>query len=112
MSLLLMTQIRNANACMEEIMPDAALPMSIRSDADQGCSNTVGVDDRLGKGAGSFLRQIVSNTAFDDPVRVFTGEFFGVSAGVRVRCSIGIAFERDRRHRDHRTLGKPLLQIV
>ena len=31
---------------------------------------TVDLDDRLGEGVRSFLRQIVPDTAFDDPVRI------------------------------------------
>jgi len=45
-------------------------------------------------------------------VLVFAGEFLRVRTGPRVRCAIGIAFERDGRDADHRELRKPPFQIV
>ena len=52
------------------------------------------------------------DTTLDDPVRIFAGEFPGIGCGVRMRCSIGITFKGDRGHRDDRSFGKPLFQIV
>src|SRR5215467_11404489 len=65
------------------------------------------VDDGLSKGLRSFLRQVVPDAAIDGPVRVFARELLGVGARVRVGRTIGVAFEGDGRHRDHRALGKP-----
>src|SRR5215213_1438964 len=75
-------------------------------------SETVGINDSFGKGAGGFLRQIVPNTACDRPVCIFSGELLSIGTRVRVRRAIGIAFKRDGRHRDDRSLRKPPLQIV
>ena len=79
-----------------------------------GCRREVSVDidDRLGKGLGSFLRQIVPDAARDDPVRISAREFPGIGTGVRVWCAIGIAFKRNRGHGDVWTCGEPLFQIV
>jgi hypothetical protein len=41
----------------------------------------VGVDDGLGEGLRSFLREVVADAAFDDPEGIFAGEFFAI-AGV------------------------------
>ena len=54
----------------------------------------------------------MADAAGDEPMFIFPGEFFGVSAGVRVRGAIGITLEGDGRHRDDRECGKPLLQLV
>ena len=59
------------------------------------------LSDRVGESLGSFLRQVVPDAARNGPVRVAAGEFAGVGAGVGVRRAIGIALERDRRHRNH-----------
>src|SRR5215212_6088864 len=73
---------------------------------------TVDFDDSFGKGLRGFLRQIVPNTARDDPVPIFAREFLGIGPGVRVGCSIGITFKGNGGHGDDRTFGKPLFQIV
>ena len=46
------------------------------------------------------------------PVLVFARELLGVGAGLRMRRAVGIALERDGRHRDDRAFGEPLFQIV
>ena len=76
------------------------------------CSNLGGLDGRFGKGLWRFLRQIMPDAAFDDPVRIFAGEFLGIGAGIGVRCTVGIAFKGDGGHSDDRHFGKPLFQIV
>src|SRR5215207_4048393 len=73
---------------------------------------TVDFDDSFGKGLRGFLRQIVPNTARDDPVPIFAREFLGIGPGVRVGCTIGIAFEGNGGHTNERAFGKPLFQIV
>src|ERR671921_1915926 len=73
---------------------------------------TVDSHDSFGKGLRGFLRQIVPNTARDDPVPIFAREFLGIGPGVRVGCSIGITFKGNGGHGDDRTFGKPLFQIV
>jgi hypothetical protein len=66
----------------------------------------VDVDDSFGKRLGRFLRQIVTDAALDDPVRIFAGEFHGVGTALRVWRTIGIAFKRNRGHGDHRAFGQ------
>ena len=82
----------------------------------EGCHSArlirVNFRHRVGEGLGSFLRQVVADAARDGPVRVSTREFVGVSTGVGVWRAIGIALQRDRWNRDHRTCGKLVLQIV
>ena len=56
---------------------------------DEPRSLPIDVDDGLGKGLGSFLRQVVPNAAGDDPVLVLAGKFLGVGAGVPVRRPAG-----------------------
>src|SRR5580700_10499158 len=58
------------------------------------------VDDRFGKGARGFLRQIVPDAARDGPVRIFAGELLGVGAGLRMRRAVGVAFHGDGGHGD------------
>ena len=72
----------------------------------------VDVNDGLGKGLWSFLGQIVTDAAGDSPVLIFAREFLGVSARIRMRCTIGVAFHGDRGDGDDRNFGKPLFQIV
>ena len=50
------------------------------------------INDGLGKGFRSFLGQIVPDASRDIPVRILAREFLGVSAGIRMRCAISIAF--------------------
>src|SRR5690348_4156321 len=39
-------------------------------------------------------------------------EFPGIGTGLRVRCPIGIAFQRHRGYADGRTFGEPAFQLV
>src|SRR2546423_12449398 len=73
---------------------------------------SVDIDDSLGKGLRSFLRQIVPDAARDDPVRISAREFPGIGTGVRVWCTIGIAFKSNSGHGDVRTFSEPLFQLV
>src|SRR5271168_1374729 len=75
-------------------------------------SITVNVDDSLGEGLRSFLRQIVPDATLYDPVRVFAREFTGIGTAVRVRCTVGITFKGDGRHGDDRACGKPFFEVV
>ena len=52
------------------------------------------------------------DAARDDPVRISAREFPGIGTGVRVWCTIGIAFKRNRGHGDVGTFGEPLFQLV
>ena len=70
------------------------------------------VDDGLGKLLRRFLREIVADAAFDDPVRIDAREFLGVGAGIRMWCAIGITLKGNGGHGDDRAFGKPLFQIV
>lgn len=73
---------------------------------------TIDVHHRLGKCFRSFLGKIVTNAAFDEPVRIFTREFTSVGASVGVWCTIGVSFHGNCWHSDDRRFGKPLFQIV
>ena len=48
----------------------------------------------------------------DESVSVFARELPGIRRRFRMRCAVRIAFHGDRRHADHRRLGKPLLERV
>ena len=72
----------------------------------------VGVDDGLGEFLGCFLGQVLPDAALDHTVRVFTREFLGVGAGVRVRSAVGVALEGDGGHGDGRKGGEPPLRTV
>src|SRR6266498_186028 len=72
----------------------------------------VDLDDRVGERFWGFLRKVVPDAALDGPVRIRRGEFPGIGTRVRMWGAIGVAFEGDRRHGDHRPFGEPLLQIV
>ena len=52
------------------------------------------------------------DSAADGPVRIFAGKLLGIGSWVRMRRAVGVAFESDGGHRDDRTFGKPLFQIV
>jgi hypothetical protein len=54
----------------------------------------------------------MADAAPDEPVRIPAREFFGIGLGLGMRCAIGIAFKRDRRHADDRRLGETLFEIV
>ena len=96
----LLTQIGHARAALW--LDGLGLTLSIAVD----------FDDCLGKGLGGFLRQIVSNAAFDGPVGIFAREFLGVGARLRMWCTIGVTFEGDGGDADGRTCGKLPFQIV
>src|SRR6187402_416361 len=66
----------------------------------------------VGEGLRSFLRKIVTDAAFDDPMLVWPGEFPGICAGVRMRRTIGITFESDGGNSNDRTFGQTLFQRV
>jgi hypothetical protein len=53
------------------------------------------VYDGCCKGLRRFLRQIVTNTTADDPMRILAKEFLGIGTGVRVWRAIGIPFKSD-----------------
>src|SRR5271169_2656459 len=70
------------------------------------------IDDGLGEGLRRLLRQIVPDAACDEPVLVSPGEFLRIRTGLRMRCTVGIAFEGDGGDADGGTRGKPFLQVV
>ncbi len=73
----------------------------------------VDVDDSLGEGLWGFLREVVSDAAFDDAECIFAGEFFAIAAVVVcVWCAVSIALKHDCGHRDNRTLKEPLFKVV
>src|SRR3979490_2157270 len=69
-------------------------------------------DDCFGKSLRGFLGQIVPDAALDEPVRIFAREFLGIGTGIRVWCTIGIAFKGNGGPGNDRAFGKPLFQIV
>ena len=73
-------------------------------------SVTIDVYDSLGEGLWSFLRQIVPMPPLI--IRCICPRIFRVSAGVWMRRAIRITFERNGWHSDHRSIRKPLFQIV
>src|SRR5205085_8174507 len=75
-------------------------------------SETVNLDNGLGKRLRGFLRQIVPDAARDDPVRIFAREFLSVGAGVRVWRAVGIALQGDGGRGNHRGCGEPLFKLV
>ena len=75
-------------------------------------SITVDIEHGFGKGLRRFLRQIVPDAAPDRPVRILTREFLRVRTWVRARRTVGITLKCNRRHVDHRKLGKLLFQII
>ena len=52
------------------------------------------------------------NASRDIPVRILASEFLGVSARIRMRCAIGIAFHGDGGYGDDWSFGKALFEIV
>src|ERR1700761_6209994 len=70
------------------------------------------IDDGLDEGLRSLLGQIGSDSALDDPMRVFTGEFPGISTRFRMWSTVSVAFHGDGRDRDLRALRKPPFQVV
>lgn len=75
-------------------------------------SQSIGIDDRLREGLRRFLRQIVADAAFDGPVRILAGELVTIGCGLRVRRAIGLTFQSERRHADHRRRCQTFLQIT
>ena len=72
----------------------------------------VDINDGLCKGFRSFLGQIVPDASRDIPVRILAREFVGVSARIRMRCAISIAFHGDGGYGDDWSIGKALFQTV
>src|SRR5262249_52810188 len=70
------------------------------------------VDDGFRKGLGRFLGQVVPDAAGDQPMRILAGELAAVVGRFGMRRAVGVALERNGRHRDRRTDGKPLFQVV
>src|SRR6266566_1273902 len=91
-------------------VPDLSNVSVKRQDVDE--KSRVDIDDSLGEGLRCFLRQIVPDTARDDPMLIFAREFAGIDTGVRVWCPISIAFQRHGGHGDGRSLGESLFQLV
>ena len=58
------------------------------------------------------MGRIVSDAAFENPVRIFAREFLRVGTGVRMRRAVGVAFQGDRRHVDGWTFRETIFQIV
>src|SRR5205823_13881140 len=75
-------------------------------------SEAVDVDDRLRKGLGRLLRQIVPDAARDGPMRILAREFLSIGAAVWMWRTIGITLEGNGGHADDRTSGQLLFQIV
>src|SRR4051794_34956693 len=71
----------------------------------------VNVYDRVCEGLRRLLRQVVSDTAADETVRVFPGKFLCVGAAVRMRRSVGVTFKCYRRNRNERDCGKAFFQV-
>ena len=69
-------------------------------------------DDRCRKGLRGFLRQVVTDAAIQQPVRVLAGELLSIQTGIRVWRTVGVAFKRDGGHGDRRTRRKLLFRIV
>ena len=69
---------------------------------------SVDVNDRLGEGLRSFLRQIVPYAAGDEAVLVFAREPVPIRSAGRVDCTVGVALHGDRGHGDGRKCGQPL----
>src|SRR5471032_2235210 len=87
-------------------IPKSAGPPKLRR------SITVYVDDSLGKGLRSLLRQVVADAAADEAVLILARELIAIRRAGRVNCAVGIAFHGDSRHGDGPKRGQPLFQIV
>jgi hypothetical protein len=48
----------------------------------------------FGESTGRFLRQIVPDTAFDKPVRIFARKFLGIGTGLRVWRTLSFSMSR------------------
>jgi hypothetical protein len=75
-------------------------------------SKAIDINDGLSECLRGFLGQIVTNSATDEPVLIFTREFLGVRAGVGVWRAVGSALKSDGGHADGRSAGNALVQIV
>ena len=62
----------------------------------------VHVPDGLHESLGSFLRQVVADSAAERAVRVLAGEFGRIDAWIDMRRPVGVALERDRGHANRR----------
>jgi hypothetical protein len=60
------------------------------------------VDDGFRKSLRPFLRQVVADAAADGPVFISAREFCSISARLRMRGAVRIAFKGDGRNRDDR----------
>src|SRR5687767_9579743 len=80
--------------------------------ARHGYSMAVDVDNRPRESVGSFLRQIVADSSVDSAVRVGPRKLLRIVTWVGMGSAIGVALERDCRHRDHWSQGQALLQRV
>ena len=87
-------------------IPKSAGPTKLRR------SITVYVDDSLGKGLRSLLRQVVADAAGDEAVLILARELIAIRRAGRVDCTVGVAFHGDRGHGDGRKCGQPLFQVV
>src|SRR6185437_3840688 len=69
-----------------------------------GAPSLVGVDfdDCFGKGVWSLLREVVTDASCDRPVGVPAGELVRVGVRVRMRRTVGVAFEGDGGNGDRR----------
>src|SRR5689334_13228019 len=90
--------------------PACPAPMTIASKFI--VSEAIDVDDRLRKRLRRFLREVVTDAALHHPVFVAAREFLRIRARVGVRRTICIAFERDRRRRDHGSLRQLVVHVV
>src|SRR4029453_5412910 len=72
----------------------------------------VDLDDGVGERLGGFLGKVVADAALDGPMRIGAGKLAGIGAGVRMRGAVGVAFEGDGGHADHRPVGELLLQLL
>lgn len=75
-------------------------------------SSAIDRDDRFSECCGRLLRRVVPDPAGEGPVLIPARKLLGVCCRVRVRCAVGVAFQRDGRHGDRGSLGEALLQIV
>jgi hypothetical protein len=86
---------------------DAALSERVNID-----SESVNINDGLGEGFWSFLRQIVADAALDGSLCVLAGEFLGVGTGIRVWGAVGVTFHSDGGYGDDGGLGELRFQVV
>jgi hypothetical protein len=76
-------------------------------------TQSVDIHDGLRECLGSFLRQIVTDSTRDQPVRIFAREFIAEGTFVRrMWRTVGIALKRNGGYSDDGTRGKSLFQIV